>query len=179
MDALAWIGQAAEWFGRFIPRWVILNPSEGAVKFVRGKRVVVLEAGIHWYWPAMTEFLSYPTARQSEKLQAQNMSTADVKTIIVGGMLVSKIDDLGKLLPCLHNAEEAMKDIALTAVHDVCSDMTWEALLAEHRKGTLDTKLRNAAQKQLAEYGVRVVKLMLTDLAPCRVLKLSQTTASE
>lgn len=179
MEALAWIGQAIEWFGRFIPRWVILNTTEGAIKFVAGSRVRVCGPGIWWYWPARTEFVSYPTARQTDRLTTQTICTADDRTIIVGGLLVYKIEALDQLLPVMHNAEAAMRDIALTAVHDVCCGMNWDELKGEQRKGTLDTKLKNAAQKQLTEYGVRVVKLMLTDLAPCRVLKISQTVAKE
>ncbi len=41
-SALAWIGQVAEWVGRFIPRLIILNTTEGAVKFVHGDTPVVL-----------------------------------------------------------------------------------------------------------------------------------------
>jgi len=57
--------------------------------------------------------------------------------------------------------------------------MDWSPLKLEQQKGTLDTKLKNAAQRELSDYGVRVLKLMLTDLAPCRVLKLSQSTSQE
>jgi len=68
-----------------------------------------------------------------------------------------------------------VKDIALSAVHDVCCRMSWHDLKDEQRRGTLDTKLKNEAKKSLEDYGVRVLKTMLTDLAPCRVVKLIQS----
>jgi len=179
MDAFAWIGQIFDWFGKFIPRWIIINPTEGGVKYVRGRDVKVLASGIHWYWPAVTEIDTYPTARQADRLQTQTMCTADDKTIIVGGLLVYRVEDVGKLLPTTFEPSIAIKDIALTAVHDVCCRMDWSPLKLEQQKGTLDTKLKNAAQRELSDYGVRVLKLMLTDLAPCRVLKLSQSTSQE
>jgi regulator of protease activity HflC (stomatin/prohibitin superfamily) len=179
MDAFAWIGQIFEWFGKFIPRWVIINRTEGGVKYVRGREVKVLAPGIHWYWPAITEIDTYPTARQADRLQTQTMSTTDDITIIVGGLLVYKVEDVGKLLPTTFEPSIAIKDIALTAVHDVCCEMDWATLKLEQRKGTLNTKLKNAAQKELADYGVKVIKLMLTDLAKCRVLKLSQSMSQE
>lgn len=174
-EALAWIGYCVEWFGKFIPRWRVLDTTEGMVKFVRGKKVVVCGPGVHFWWPAVTVTNVYPTARQADRLPTQTMCTTDDKTIIVGGMLVYKVDDLGLLLSTTHSAVAAIKDICLSAVHDVCCSMSWAELKDEQQRGTLDTKLKNAAQKQLTEYGVKVVKLMLTDLAPCRVLKLSQS----
>ena len=50
--------------------------------------------------------------------------------------------------------------------------MTWEELKVGQRKGTLDTKLKNSAREVLKEYGVNVIKVQLTDLAPARVYKI-------
>lgn len=178
-SALAWIGQIAEFLGRFVPRWVILDTTEGAVKFVRGSHVVVLGPGIHWYWPAVTTMTRYPTARQADNLRTQTMVTSDDKTIAVGGMLVYQVNDLGLLLAHTHNAVTAVADIALTTIHDVCCRMTWDDLKREQQRGTLDTKLKNSTQKALSEYGVTVIKTMLTDLAPCRVYKLVQSQSTD
>lgn len=178
-DAFAWIGYLVEWFGKFIPRWRILDTTEGAVKFVRGYKVKVLGPGIHWWWPATTYINVYPTARQADRLATQTMCTSDGKTIVVGSMIIYTVVDLGALLTTTHSASGAIKELAASAVHDICCGFSWPELHSEQSRGTLDTKLKNAAQKQLTEYGVKVIKLMLLDLAPCRVLKVSQSTSSE
>lgn len=178
-SALAWIGQVADWFGRFIPRRVILTLTEGGVKFVGGKKPVVCKPGLHWYWPWTTSFETYPTARQADRLQAQTIVTTDDRVIAVSGVVVYRVEDILPLLADNHQAATTIKDISLTAVHDVCCKMTWEELKQAQRKGTLDTKLKNAAQDQLSEYGVKVIKLMLIDLAPTRVIKLIQSTSQE
>lgn len=197
-SALAWIGKIAEWVGQFFPRWIILDTTEGAVKFTgfltprparrllglllqcghteEDMRVTVCGPGIHWYWPATTNLQDYPTARQADNLPTQTVVTADDKTIAVGGMLVYQVEDLGLLLGTTHSAIKVVQDVALTAIHDVCCELTWEELKMGQRKGTLNTKLKNACQKQLGDYGVKVIKCMLTDLAPTRVLKLIQAT---
>lgn len=180
MDAaFAWIGQIVEWLGRLIPRREILTLTEGAVKFVGGKRAVVCGPGIHWYWPWTTTWVTYPTARQADRLQTQTVTTVDGKTIIVGGIVVYAVSDIEKLLTLNDSPSVTIKDITMTCLHDVCCQMTWEQLMLEQRKGTLDTKLKNTTQRALDDYGVRVIKTMLTDLAPCRVLKLSQSTSTE
>lgn len=175
--ALAWIGQIAEWIGRLIPRLVIIRTTHSAIKFVRGWKVVKIGPGLHFYWPMITDLVTYPTVRQAEELRGQTIVTTDDKTLLVAGLSIHEVEDLEKLIAHTYDPQQTIKDITLTAVHDVCCRLSWEEIKAEQRRGTLDTKLKNEAQKALGSYGVRVTKLMLTDLAPCRVLKLVQTTA--
>jgi regulator of protease activity HflC (stomatin/prohibitin superfamily) len=177
--ALAWISQIAEWLGRFVPRWVILDTTMGAVKFVRGARAVPLRAGVHVYWPVTTTLQTYPTARQADGLPSQTIVTADDRAIAVGGMIVYEVDDIEKILAHTFQPEQTIRDIAMTAFHDVCCQLSWAEIKEQQRKGTLDTKLKNAAKKELEPYGVRVLKTMLTDLAPCRVIKLIQSTSQD
>jgi regulator of protease activity HflC (stomatin/prohibitin superfamily) len=179
MEALAWIGQIFEWIGKFIPRWAILDLTEGAVKYVRGKKAVYCGPGIHWYWPVLSTWYPYPTVRQADRLLTQTFVTTDDKVVAVGGIIVYKVSDLLRLLTTTHNATSAVRDIALTAIHDVCCRMSWEELKSEQRKGTLDTKLRNMTQKALSDYGVEVEKVMLVDLSPARVLKVLQSVSQE
>jgi regulator of protease activity HflC (stomatin/prohibitin superfamily) len=178
-SAFAWIGQIASWIGQWFPRWVILDMTEGAIKYVGGKKIVLCEPGIHFYWPARTKFVQYPIARQTDRLESQTMETMDGKTFIVSATLTYSVNDLTLLLPKTHAPTTNTIDLAMTAVHDVCCSLTWDELQAEQRRKTLKTKLKNAAQDQLSEYGVKVIKLQLNTLARCRVLKISQSTSSE
>lgn len=178
-SALAWVGQIAAWIGQWIPRWVILDPTMGAVKYVRGQRVIPLSAGIHFYWPVTTTMETYPVARQADDLRSQTIVTTDDKTVVVGGMIVYRVPEPVKLLPTTFRPQQAIKDIALTCIHDVCCRMSWADLKKGQQKGTLDTKLRNEARYQLEEYGVEVIKVQLTDLAPARVYKVMQSTSQD
>lgn len=181
-SALAWIGQLAEWVGRFIPRLVILIPSLGAVKYTgtrKGMRVRACEPGLHVYWPLVTVWDVYPTVRQTDDLRTQTITTADGKTIAVGGLITYEVYDLLKLLPTTFEPAKAISEITLTSIHDVLARMTWEEMCAEQRKGTLETKLRNAAKRQLDDYGVRVLRVQLTDMAPARVLKVIQSISND
>lgn len=178
-SALAWIGQVAEWIGQWVPRWVILAPTRGGVKYVRGREVHILGPGIHFYWPVMTELATYPVARQADDLRSQTLVTTDDKTIVVGGMVVYCVRDLSRLLPTTYQPEQAIKDITLTSIHNVCCRMSWAELKDEQRKGTLDTKLKNAAKRQLEDYGVEVLKVQLTDLAPAQIYRVMQSTSKD
>lgn len=173
-NALAWVGQVADWIGRFVPRWVLIDTTECGIKWVRGSRVVVLPPGIHWYWPAVTSFIRHPVARQTNNLKSQTISLRDEKTVIVGGLVVFEIRDVEAALAHTFDIDDTIKDITLSAVHDVCCQLTWLELTEQQRSGELDRKLKTEARKELEKYGVRVLKMTLTDLAPAYVLKLVQ-----
>lgn len=177
--ALAWIGQIASWIGQWIPRWTILNTTRGAIKYVGGKRVVYCGPGIHFWWPARTQFDDYPIVRQTDKLETQTLESKDGVTFIVSAMVTYSVTNLAALLPTTHNPMVAVNDISMAAVHDVLCEYDWAELQAAQRRGTVKTRLRNEAQRQLESYGIEVIKLQLNTLARCRVIKVSQSTFSE
>lgn len=178
-SALGWIGQIAEWLGRFVPRREILDTTEGAIKYKHGDRPVFCGPGLHWWWPWSSTFVRHPMARQTDRLETQTMETTDGKTFLVSATITYLVVDLLAFVTALHSPLTTVVDTAALAVHDVCCDFTWADLQAEQRRGTIKTKLRNEAQKQLVGYGLQVLKLQLNSLARCRVLKMSQSVASE
>lgn len=170
--AFAWLGQSVEWFGKFIPRWVILDTTIGAVKFVRGQPVACMPGQVHWYWPVTTTWKEIPFARQTDDLRTQTLVTLDDKVVFVGGMIVTEIEDLLKFAASNYDGPTTIVEMALTAIHDVCCQYTWDELKLKQRSGSLDREMRDAARKELRNYGVKVIKVMLTDLAPGRVYRL-------
>ena len=190
-SALAWVGQIAAWVGQWIPRWVLLDTTQGAVKFEgfflpkrfrRFKddmRTTALGPGLHWYWPATTSFQVYPTYFQTDNLPSQTMETVYNIPITVSGMVTYTVPDIVKLLTQTHSAVKMIQVLTLAAIHDVCTKMTFEQLKAEERGRTLNTKLRNTANKMLVEFGVKVEDCMLTDLARTRVYRLIQSTQND
>jgi regulator of protease activity HflC (stomatin/prohibitin superfamily) len=178
-EAFAWLGQIIEWFGKFVPRLVIINATLGGVKFIRGAKIRALGPGLHVYWPLITELHTYPTVRQADDLRSQTIVTSDGKTIVAGGMIVYEVRDIEKLLANTFHPESTIHDITLTAIHDVLARLTWPEIQEAQRSKDLDRKLRHAARKVLDAYGVKVLKAMLTDLAPCRVIKLIQSTSHD
>lgn len=177
--AFAWINAIAEWVGQFVPRILILDTTMGAVKFVRGKKAVALAPGLHLYWPLTTTVHTYPIARQADDLRSQTVVTSDDKVVVVGGLIVYEVDDILKLVGATFRPQDTIKDISLTAIHDVVCQLGWEDLKAQQRSGALDRKLRSETAAALKTYGVKVLKVQLTDLAPTRVIKVMQSTQAD
>jgi regulator of protease activity HflC (stomatin/prohibitin superfamily) len=178
--AFAWIGYIVEWLGQFFPRWKVIPTTHGWIKWVRGFKVKTGGAGIVWWWPATTEIEGFPVVRQSTPLPSQIVTTTDNKTIAVSGMLVYEVSDIEKLLGHTFDPDDTVKDIAQSALTDVLGHMTWDDIKRGQGK-TLDTRLKNAAKRELEDYGVNVLKFSLTTLAVCKVHRLitSQFTEGE
>ncbi len=189
--AFEWVGWIAEWIGQFIPRWKIVDTREGALKWqtirlrdlIRGRvdstaKVVKIGPGFHVYWPLFSTFEVYPVKRQTVPLATQIVTTTDKLEVAVTGMIVFAIDDLEKIQGETWDPDDTIKDIAASSLHDVCCHKSYEELCTGQGR-TLDTALRNAAKKDLADYGVRVIKFTLTTLAKTRVYRVVQSTHQE
>lgn len=174
-----WLNKLYEIIAQFFPKWVIFDPREGGVKFVKGRPVELKPGRIHWYWPVTTTIDQYPVVRQTDQLIAQTMETTDGITFVAQGIVVYDVPNVVKLLTECQHSVKLIQDISATEVHAVLCEFTWADLKQEQRKGTLDTKLKNALKKPLEEYGVRVIKCMLTDLARVRVTKHLMQTQKE
>lgn len=179
-SALAWIGQVAEWVGQFIPRRIVLDTTEAAVKTVAGHDPVLCPPGTTpWWWPWTSKIEIFPIARQTDTIETQTLESSDGKTFMVNGTLTYRVNDLLKLLTSVHSAVTAINEMAISSMNDVLCKMTWDQIQDEQRKGTLKTKLKNAAANELSQYGIDVIRFKLNSLARCWVLKVSQSTASE
>jgi hypothetical protein len=170
-SALAWVGQIAEWIGRFIPRLSIIKATHGGVKFVRGWKVRQLDAGMHIWWPLTTELISYPIVRQADDLRAQTLTTRDQVCIATSALIVFEVSDIKTLLSTTYDPDTTIQEIALTAVLDTLTELTWDEIRDAPRR-RLDIQLRSSARAALKPYGVSVIKMTLVDLSPCRVFRV-------
>lgn len=187
-SAFAWLGDFINWLVQFVPQYKVVITTQGAVKFKSfqfrdpfrgGITVETCQPGFLVYWPFVTDITVYPTARQGNDLRSQTLVTKDDRSVTVGAMIIYEIHDLEAIVAHTYDPEETIMDIAVTAVHEVCCKRTWDELLEGQRRSTLDTALRNETQRQLNDYGVKVLKVALTDMAPTRVYRLIQSQGKD
>lgn len=169
--AFAWIGRLAEFFGAFFPRLLIVKSSHRAVKYVFGKRVVLLEPGIHCYWPIVTEVEIVPVVRQVLDLTAHILETSDGIPVVSGGLVCYEIDDAEVFLADNENAYESIDDVATAAIRDVVISGKYEDLRKGGRR--FDRRLTNRVQRLLRPFGVSVEYARLNDFARVRPVHLS------
>jgi regulator of protease activity HflC (stomatin/prohibitin superfamily) len=176
---MAWLDAFFQWFAAFFPRIVVVNTTEGGVKWRLGKEIHEVKPGILIYWPLITETKLYPIARQAVDLKIQTIVTRDDRTIAVGGMIVYDVRDVVALLTSTFEPDQTIKDITASAIHDAICPLSYEEVKEGTRTGTLDRSLKEEAKKQLAPYGVRVIKVTLTDMAPAMVVKVMSAVSQD
>lgn len=169
--AFSWLGELMQWFGSFFPRLLIVKSSHRAVKYVFGSKRVLLEPGVHLYWPIVTEIEVCAVVRQVLNLQSQILETKDGHTVVAGGLLVYEIDDAETFLAENENAYESIDDVATAAIRKVVVATTLEELREGRAK--LDGRLTRETQKLLRAFGVSVEYARLTDFARVRAYHLS------
>jgi regulator of protease activity HflC (stomatin/prohibitin superfamily) len=178
-SALAWIGHIAEWVGRFFPRLEVVPTTHAGIKFVNGNRPVACHAGLHVYWPLVTQWGYYPVARQTANLPAQDITTADGKTIAVSGVITYEIVDVLAIYAHCWDPENTVRDIAVAAFSTSLSRLTWAQILAKQRAGVLGHRLRKACQAEMADYGVRVIQCSTPSLVASRIYRVLQSQSQD
>jgi len=185
--ALGWIGAIIEWLGKFIPRQVIVDSTRGALKWVNPlrfpwrdaeqtqQRIVVLSSGRHWYWPWTTKFEDWPVARTTRPLPTQDITTTDDRVVTVTGMLTFEVADLELLLAHTEDPNDAIRDIAGMAVHEVLAEASYEHVM----RGNLGRRLKGAAERALRPYGVRVLELTFHSRTPATVVRVVNSTPTD
>ena len=131
-------------------------------------------AGVVWYWPATTNLVTYPTARQTMNLATQLLNTSDGKTFVIGGVVTYEINDLEKVLAHTFDADQTVEDIAQAAITDACAGKTWEELRAGIDNGRFYITMRQELARGLKTFGITVIRARVSDFALCRAYRIVQ-----
>lgn len=172
-SAFGWIGQIIEWFGQFIPRILILDPTQGAVKFRRGNEVHELKSGIHIYWPIITVVKVFPIARQTLDLTAQSFEAKDGKSVLISGMLRYSVTDLTALMTETFDPDNTIRDSAMAVLTSTLIQYTWPEIQEGMQNDVLPKELVRRVQRDLRPYGVKVWNVGIKDLVGTGVFKVA------
>lgn len=169
MGALSWISDFFGFFGRLIPRILIVRRTHQGIAFVRGRKVKKLLPGITVYWPILTEVLLYPVVRQTANLNPQCLMTHDGVTVVAGGIVVYNVYDIEKALAETWDLDETIIDISQVGLRNVIVSNTLSEVNG-NRKG-IDKQLTQELNEQLKEFGINVIRVSIADFAKCLVIK--------
>lgn len=173
-SAFAWIGQVIEWFGTLIPRKLVVNITQGAIKLRLGNEITELEPGkVHFYWPFITDVKIIDTARQTLDLTTQSFETKDGITVLASGMITYRVDDVVTALTSVYDPDNTIRDVGMSVIQEVLIQYTWDELRTGQIEGTLRRELVRESQRELKNFGIKVLKVGIKDLARTRVFKLA------
>jgi len=178
-EAFSWVGDIIRWFGQWIPKWVIVNTTEGWIKWIGGDKVKTGGAGIVFYWPARTEFRKLAVVRDSINCKAQTLTLPSGETMLVEAVVIYEIKDLGKLAGETAEPIMTIADLTMGAVLYALEEYeSWDAIRAasvrqpRQRDSDFNRRMREEVQRALTPYGVNVLAVQLQNKAKARVLKL-------
>lgn len=82
MSALAWLDDLVRWFGRWVPRLVLIEPTYRGVKFGPRGSAQQVGPGLVLYWPITHSLVQVPVTTQSIQPSAQLLPSLDDTAIV-------------------------------------------------------------------------------------------------
>lgn len=163
--------------GSLIPRIKNILPYEKGIKFIWGSKVKIIDSGWTTYWPVSTILTIKPIVRQTTNLNYQILTTSDNKTIVVAAAILYHINDIKKY--CIENyeVEETIIETASSIFREFITKNTFEEIIQHIGTGKLNSEITNKAYNELLPYGIEVEVFRLTDVAPTRVISLTNSAA--
>jgi regulator of protease activity HflC (stomatin/prohibitin superfamily) len=166
--AFGWIGEIFQTLLRLVPWLVIVPATHAGVAFVHGHRIKKWDPGLHWYWPVATSYKLMMTVRQTQKIQSKVIMSSDHKTIIVGALVTYYVDDIIAALAHIADLASDVIERSQGAILNEVSNHTLEEIQAD--RAAFNAKLNEVAGAALNGYGVQILQIQLTELAPTRSL---------
>jgi regulator of protease activity HflC (stomatin/prohibitin superfamily) len=169
-----WIGDVAEWLGKFVPRLEVMNTTECGIAFVRGKPKVIQPGRLYIWMPLWTEIVTRPFVRQTINLPVQTLMVEHnekLVSLMVSAVVVYEVRDIQLAICQTEDLEAAIRDLALASVKDAVCEYTLEALIDEAE--AVDKAILRSLRAKLYSLGVKVRNVFLSDITTCRVLRVA------
>ncbi|MHA2218512.1 MAG: SPFH domain-containing protein [Candidatus Hodarchaeales archaeon] len=164
-----WLGNLLEWFASWIPRVIIVNKTHAGVKFRWGKVVIPLDAGVHIYWPIVTDIMQYPVVRHTHDLECQALMTKDGYDIRIKVAVVCEIHNIVAALADNYDVNDTVGDVTRGTIAECIFIHDLEELRVNFLK--IRESLEKIIGKVLNDYGITVLEVKITELSKCRTLK--------
>ena len=168
--ALAWVGRIFDFLFSLLPTVYVVEATHEGVRFVWGRRVKKMSPGVHVYWPIVTRVYSLPVVKQTAALPTQFLLTQDQLPVVAAGMIRYEISDIVKALAEAWEIETIISDEACAAVREIVVGRTFDQVQSSRSK--LSTVLENRLTTVLEPFGVRVLRMRLTDFSETVCLSL-------
>ena len=165
-----WLNDIAEWVGDLVPRWDLLEPTEGAVKFKPGHKIEVLRPGyIYWWWPVTTQVYTIETKRQTLTF-GQRLTTDDEKSVQLNTVIVFTIDDVTKPIVETKDFEDTVGEVAQKLTVKPIMSRTFRKICEDMADtNEMRNEITRGAKRLLSPYGVNVLDGYVSDFTKTKV----------
>jgi regulator of protease activity HflC (stomatin/prohibitin superfamily) len=147
--------------------YYIVTEMETACILRFGKYHHTSEAGIHWKIPFADYIYSYHTRTQTTHLAAQTLTSFDGKSIVVKAIVRFNIFDVEAYTLRVWDAHDAINDTVQGIIGNIVKTHNWETIIEG-----IEEEITEKSAAQLAEWGIEVEKVTLSDLGIIRTVRL-------
>ncbi len=157
MEAFNFLNDIFQWFGQWFPRWDLLLPTEGGIKFRPGGEIILLEPGeIYWYWPVTSNVTTIETNRQTLTF-GQRLTTKDDVSVQLDTVIVFTIFDSELAIVGVNDFEDTVGEIAQKlTIRPIMSREFSEIRADMGDTNEMRNEITRGAKRMLREFGMDV-----------------------
>jgi len=156
-----WLGTIPNFLFSLLPHLEIIRSTHMGIKFKKGSEEVVLEPGLHWYWPFVSEIEVIAVKYRTSDLDVQYLETKDNLKVGLAGIVSYDINDVRAAICDCWDYEDVIRDKAQAAIKSVVTSNEKEFFKSDKA----DRQLTGRLQKELKNFGVKVSRVQLSNFA--------------
>jgi regulator of protease activity HflC (stomatin/prohibitin superfamily) len=149
--------------------YTFIDEYERGVVLRCGKYNRTVGPGWTWILPLnLEQVLVDNVVPTTTELGVQSLHTKDGYHINIQGVLLWKITDIRKILIDVEDADDALTDAATGIISDMVAENDWD----EIRGAGFSRRLKSLIQEQAREWGIRVMKVYISDCSKTRAVRM-------
>jgi regulator of protease activity HflC (stomatin/prohibitin superfamily) len=149
--------------------FIIVEQTQRGVLLRRGVLEKKLEPGWHWLWPVIHNARVANVVTDIAHMREQSLITSDNKDISVSAVVTYEVTDIEAFLLKVAQTNDApVVDIATGTI----GEWTLTHTLDELRDPKKWRELARDMRENAAEYGIRIRKVKLSDVARAKTIRL-------
>ena len=169
-ELIQWIKE----FWNEVNPFFIVREYQEALLLRNGKFRTLLKAGFHVKLPFLEEYIAQHIVQTTQSLSAQSLVTNDGKNIVVRAMVKYRIVDVKTYLLEVFDAVDAISDVTQGIIKNIIMSKSFEECLDNE----LDNLITKKCRAEIKKFGVEIMQVTLTDIAPIRSYRLINDTFS-
>jgi regulator of protease activity HflC (stomatin/prohibitin superfamily) len=154
---------------RIFPRFAVIFPNEGGVFLRMGRYKKTIGPGLYFCFPIIDTVQKLDITPQVINLPNQSVTTKDNKTVAVSGAVEYSIYDPKKAVLEVQNFDASLQNLSMGVIGNYIKQRTYQDCI---RPRELEQEVIEGIKTMAGEWGLKVTRFWITDLAQHRVFRL-------
>lgn len=148
----------------------VVDPDDQGILFDRGLPAKSLAPGWHLYLPGIQRIEIMPVVYQELDCQLQTVETLDGIAVTFSANVGFEVRDAAKARTAVHDVDATLERAARGALGKLVTERTWVQLTGH--ASDLVSDARKAVADDASGWGVKIVRVRLTDFARSKTYRL-------